>query len=178
MRPGGRIGFDISRRPARPTAHGDRCAAEGAALTCLDMDHDAALPSGYFSKYLACVRNLGPDALEKVIKVLGVKIVLVPKGMLAFGKHVSLERNNDLSTSKMRKIAALGGKARWANVPPEDRIAHAQLIAEVRWKGETRRRKMNASRKAALTRRWNDGLRKFSRHVDAVIRANPPPSAL
>jgi hypothetical protein len=91
-------------------------------------------------------RNLGPEALEKVIAVLGVEIVLVPKGMLAFGKHVSLERNNDLSTSKMRKIAALGGKARWANVPPEDRTAHAQLIAEVRWKGEARRRKMNTRR--------------------------------
>jgi hypothetical protein len=141
-------------------------------LTCLDMDADAELPSGYFSKYLACSRNLGPDALEKVLKVLGVQIVLVTLGMLAFGKHVSLERSNDLSTSKMRKIAALGGKARWANVPPEDRKAHAQLIAEVRWKKGSRRRKANA------TRRWNDHLRAFARHVEAFIRANPPPSAL
>jgi hypothetical protein len=147
-------------------------------LTCLDVDSDAGLASGYFSKYLCGSRHLGPDALEKVIAFLGVEIVLVPKGMLASGKHVSLERNNDLSTSKMRKIAALGGKARWANVPPEDRIAHAQLIAEVRWNKEARRRKMNASRKAMATRRWNDGWRKFSKFVDAVLRANPPPSAL
>lgn len=101
-------------------------------LTCLDMDHEANLPSGYTSKYLCSVRNLGPGALGKVLQVLGVEIALVPEGMLASGKHASLERNNDLSTSKMRKIAALGGKARWANVPPEDRVAHAQLIAEVR----------------------------------------------
>jgi hypothetical protein len=146
-------------------------------LTCLDVDTDAELPSGYFSKYMSCVRNLGPDALGKVIAVLGVQIVLVPLGMLASGKHIRLERSNDLSTSKMRKIAALGGKARWANVPPEDRIAHAQLIAEVRWNGETRRRKMNASRKAALTRRRNNSWRKFCRHVEAFIRANPPPGA-
>ena len=123
-------------------------------LTCLDVDSDAGLPSGYFSKYLCGSRNLGPDALQKVIKVLGVEIVLIParpEGMLASGKHVSLERNNDLSTSKMRKIAALGGKARWANVPPEDRIAHAQLIAEVRW---NKKRRLAAMRGAA-TRRKN-----------------------
>jgi transcriptional regulator with XRE-family HTH domain len=120
-------------------------------LTCLDLDSDAGLASGYFSKYLCGSRNLGPEALEKVIAVLGVEIVLVPKGMLAFGKHVSLERNHDLSTSKMRKIAALGGKARWANVPPEDRTAHAQLIAEVRWNKKRR----SAAMRGAATRRRN-----------------------
>jgi hypothetical protein len=80
-------------------------------LTCLDVDAEATLPQGYFSKYLCGSRNLGPEALEKVIAVLGVRILLVPLGMLASGKHISLERSNDLSTSKMRKIAALGGKA-------------------------------------------------------------------
>jgi hypothetical protein len=120
-------------------------------LTCLEVDSDARLPSGYFSKYLCGSRNLGPEALEKVIAVLGVEILLVPLGMLASGKHVSLERSNDLSTSKMRKIASLGGKARWAGVPPEDRTAHAQLIAEVRWQ------KWNhlAALRGAATRRKN-----------------------
>jgi hypothetical protein len=147
-------------------------------VTMLDMDADAGLQDGYFAKCICGTRRLSDGTLDKVLKALGVKILLVPddgtEGMLASGTHLTA----DLSTSKMRKIAALGGKARWAGVPPEDRKAHAQLIAEVRWNGETRRRKTNASRKAAATRHTMDGLRRFGRHVEAFIRANPPPSRL
>jgi hypothetical protein len=144
-------------------------------LTHLDMDCAAKLQPGYFGKTICGTRGLGGATLDRVLKTLGVKILLVPddghEGMLASGKHTA----RDLSTAKMRKIAALGGKARWAKVPPADRKAWASLISEVRWNGTARRRKANASRKAARTRRWNNNWRKFSRHVDAFIKANPPP---
>ena len=139
-------------------------------LTCLDVDSDARLPQGYFSKYLCGSRNLGPEALEKVIKVLGVQILLVPLVMRASGKHISLGRNNDLSTSKMRKIAALGGKARWAGVRPEDRTAWGQLIAEVRW----RKSKRLAAMRAAATRRKYAGAVVIYQHLIFCGAIEPP----
>jgi hypothetical protein len=116
-------------------------------LTCLDVDSDAGLPSGYFSKYLCGSRNLGTGSLDRVLKALGVRILLVPTdstgGMQASSPH--------FPKAKITKIASFGGKVRWQNVPPEERSALGRKLAQARWD----KRRRSAALCSARTRRKN-----------------------
>jgi hypothetical protein len=116
-------------------------------LTCLDLDYEANLPSGYTSKFLCGVRNLGPGALGKVLHVLGVEIALVPEGMLASARSFSTG-----SHQKIRAIAAAGGKARREALSPEARSAIAQKAATTRWSKYKWKLKVNAGMRARFKR--------------------------
>jgi hypothetical protein len=113
-------------------------------LTMEDVDGEAGLQSGYYAKCICGTRALGGTTLDKVLKALGVKILLVPddgtEGIQAVARIKS--------RSDRMKVC---GKLRWEKIPKEERSAVARRAVQVRW-NKTRR---SAAMRSAGTRRKN-----------------------
>ena len=60
---------------------------------------------------------------------------------------------------KESEAAAALGRARWKDVPPEERIAHSGMMLEERWKDKTPQER-SAAASAAAKARWEKAKKK------------------
>lgn len=124
------------------------------------LDVLAELPEAYAAKMLAdkTSKNIGITAFGKLMKALGVKAILVEddeqmrklasrmvernesqvrrSDMLSGGLHGDIEFK--LSRRTLRRIAAMGGKARWAKMTEKQRTRAARRAARARWANRPR----------------------------------------
>jgi hypothetical protein len=113
-------------------------------LTCLDVDADAKLQDGYFAKCLCGSRRLSDGTLDRVLKALGVRLLLVPDD----GQEEIRAPARILARSEHMKSC---GKLRWAKVSKEERSAVARRAVQARWDNKRR----EAAMRSATTRRKN-----------------------
>jgi hypothetical protein len=113
------------------------------------LDELAGLPRGYFQKLLGTrpVKRIGLRSLADVFGALAVKAVLVEdQAALARISSRLVRRKNavpaagthsvhfEVSKRFLRKIAAMGGKARAARLTPRQRSMLARKMALARWR--------------------------------------------
>jgi hypothetical protein len=109
------------------------------------LDEIAGLPRGYFQKLLGTRprKRLGMQSLSDVFGALAVKAVLVEdeaalakvSGRLVKRKYVvpSAAVHVEISHRFLRKIGAIGGRARAAGLTPQQRSRIARKMARARW---------------------------------------------
>jgi hypothetical protein len=111
-------------------------------ITMQDMDAEACLQDGYF----ACgTRTLSGGTLDKVLKALGVKILLVPDDG---AEEIQAGARINSRSDHMKAC----GKLRWEKIPKEERSAVARRAVQVRWDKKRR----SAAMRSARTRNKNE----------------------
>ena len=141
-----RVLGEFDAYPGLVAALRSRIAELNVSGECLD--ELAGLPRGYFQKLIGTrpVKRIGMLSLGVIFGALGVRAVLVEdEAALARVSSRLVKRRQsvpaagsqavhfELSKRFLRKIAAMGGKARAAKLTPKQRSALGRRLARARW---------------------------------------------
>ena len=131
-------------------------------LTMIQVDADANLAGNYYSKAICGTRTLSGTTLDKVLRALGVKILLVPDD-----SPEGIRARDQIFRSNRAKSC---GQLRWAKTPKAERSEAGRKAVHARW---AKARRLTAVRGAA-TRQKNQVARSIYEWLIWTGALEPP----
>lgn len=122
-------------------------------MSCEELDRIAGWPDRLATKALTAtppIRKLGPKSIRGGIEGLGIMLIAVddPEAMAKYtakaqkrdARQVRVQSGGlhgavtiKISRRKLRRLAAMGGKKRWAKLSEQGRTRLAKRLAKARW---------------------------------------------